>query len=111
MFSVIMLVRRVLFLVLFFCVFLLFGWVSLVAVLVVMVISLCVFVCVDLPCFCFLDAGSLYVGCVGITISGVSSCRVLLRVVGGGGCSSLVLVFLFPILLDFRGGMVDVWEE
>ena len=33
MFSVIMLVRRVLFLVLFFCVFLLFGWVGVGVVL------------------------------------------------------------------------------
>lgn len=39
MFPVIMLVRRVLVLVFFFCVVLFFGWVSLVAVLVVMVIS------------------------------------------------------------------------
>ena len=98
MLAVVVLVRRVLFLVLFFCVLLFLGWASLVAVLVVVVLSLCMFVWVDFPGFRLLDVGSLYVGCVGFTVAGVSSDRGLLRVVGGGGCSALVLLFFSPIL-------------
>ena len=56
------------------------------------------FVCVGFPGFRFSVVGSLYVGCVGVTVAGVSSDRGLLRVVGDGGCSALVLLFFFPIL-------------
>ena len=56
------------------------------------------FVCVRFPGFRFLVVGSLYVGCVGVTVAGVSSDRGLLRVVGEGECGALVLLFFFLIL-------------
>ena len=52
------------------------------------------FVCVGFPGFLFLVVGSLYVGCVGVTVAGVSSDRGLLRVVGGRGCGVMVFLVL-----------------
>ncbi len=109
MWTVVLLVGRVLFMFLVFGVFLFFGWAGAVVVVVlrVPVVSLCLFECVVLSGFCFLDVGSLYVGCVRFIASGVGSCRGLLRVVGRGGCGILVVLFLSLILWDLRGGMAE----
>ncbi len=71
-----------------------FLWAGVVVVVVVKVVLLCLFVCVNFSGFCFLDVGSLFVGCDGFIVSDVGSCRGLLRVVVGGGCGVLVFLFL-----------------
>ena len=61
------------------------------------VVSMCIYVWVVFSGLCFLDGGSLYVGCVGFIASGVGLCRDRLRVVGGGGCGVLLVLFLSMI--------------
>ncbi len=85
---------RVLFLFLVSGVFLLFGWVGVVVVVYVGVVFVCLFVWVVVSGLCLLEGGSLYVGCVGFISSGVGLCRGRLRVVGGGGCVVLLILFL-----------------
>ena len=94
MWAVVVMVSRVLFWLLVFGVLLFFGWVGGDVIVVVSVILLCMFVCVVFSGFCFLDVGSSYVGCVGFIASDVGLYRGRLRVVGGGGCGVLVVLFL-----------------
>ncbi len=74
---------------------------------------MCLFECVVLSVCCFLDVGSLSVGCVRLIAPDVGSCRYLLLVVGRGGCG--ILVVSIPDSLGFTGwygwGMcsVKVW--
>ena len=96
----VMLVRRVLFLLLFCVVFLLVGRDVVVGVAVVRVVVLCLCVPVVFPGFCLLDVGSSCVGCVGFVASGVGFCRGRLRVVSGGGCGVSVVLVLSLIRWD-----------
>ena len=104
-----MLFSRVFFLLLVFVVFLFVGWDVVVVVAVVRVVFLCIFVLVVFSGFCFLEVGSSYVGCVGFIASDVGLCRGRLRVVGGGGCGVLVVLFLSLIRSDLRCVMAGAW--
>ena len=104
-----MLVSRVCFLLLVLVVFLFVGWDVVVVVAVVRMVFLCIFVLVVFSGFCFLEVGSSYVGCVGFIASDVGLCRGRLRVVGGGGCSVLVVLVMSLIRWDLRCVMAGAW--
>ncbi len=105
MWVVILLVGRVRFLFLVFSGFLFFWWSGAFFVVVVRLVSLCLFECVVLSICCFLDVGSWYVGC-GRFLSSVFGSRLyLLRVSGGGGLDIVLTLFLAPVRSGLRGGM------
>ncbi len=91
--NVVFFVCRMLLLLFVSGIFLFIGWVGVVVVVVVGVVSMCMFGCVVFSGLCFLDVGSLYVSCVGFHASDLGSWRSRLGVVGGGGCGVLMVLF------------------
>ncbi len=80
-----------------------------VVVVVVRVVVLCIFVIFVFSGFCFLGVGSSNVGCFGLIASDVGLCLGRLPVVGGGGCSVLVVLFMFLIRWNLRCFVVGAW--
>ena len=107
--AVVVLVNWVYFLLLALVVFLFVGWDVVVVVAFVWVVFLCIFVLVVFSGFCFLEVGSSYAGCVGFIVSDVRFCMGRLRVVAGGGCGVLVVLFMSLIRWDLRCVMTGAW--
>ncbi len=100
------LASRVFFLFLVLVVILFVEWGVVVVIAFVRVLFLFIFALVVFPGLCFLEVGSSDAGCVGCVASDVGLFRGRLRVVGGGGCGVLVVLFMSLILWDLRCVMV-----
>ncbi len=94
-----------------FGVFLFVGCDIVVVVMVVRVVVLSIFVFLVFPVFVFFGVGSSNGGCVGFIASGFGLCLGRLPVVGVGGCSVLVVLFISLIRWDLRCFVVGAWLD
>jgi hypothetical protein len=105
------LVGRVFFLLLVLVVILYVGRDVVIVVVFLRAVFLCILAFVVFPCFCFLEVGSSFVGCVGCVVSDVGLFRGRLRVVGGGGCGVFEVLFMSLIRWDLRCVMAGAWSD